>query len=463
MTSTYAASNSAMSNDIIPPRIKTLWSIGALGVYFMVNAVAGFVVIYMVTILKIDPWIAGLVAFLPKIFDAFSDPLVGGWSDRLNVKGSRRRPFLIAGAILSSLSFMMIFMTPVFENTNYSALFIFIALMLFSFGYTLFNIPYLAMPAEMTEDYHERTSIHSYRVVAFSIGGLVTGVSIPLLLQTMGEDSWNTYAFIGAAGAVLIFTTMLITWYGTKHAKFSTTPIERPKIFAELGHVFSNKHFLRLLGVKFCQLFGIAATIVALPFLIRNVMQLDYGILALYFVVSGIVSIIAAPVLLKLSRRIGKSRTYMVSAFCYVIAVSSWFLVQPGEPTWTILIRAFFIGIATTGNVMMAMSMLTDIINYDSRLHDVRREGIFTAFYSFVEKFTFAFGPLVVGVALSVAGFDKSLATDAVQSPQVRQAILLGMSYIPAVMGLLSIWLLKGYKLTEADLKPVPNNAYELD
>ena len=455
MISPNTASNSATENDIIPPRIKLLWSSGALGVYFMLNTVAGFVLIYMVTILKIDPWIAGIVAFLPKIFDAFTDPLVGGWSDRLKAKGSRRRPFLIAGAILSSLSFMMIFMTPIFDNPNVSALFIFIALMLFSFGYTLFNIPYLAMPAEMTEDYHERTSIHSYRVVSFSIGGLFAGVSIPLLLKIMGAESWQTYAVIGTGGAVLIFSTMFISWFGTKDARFSTRPIERPKILAELGHVFSNKHFIRLLAVKFCQLFGIAATIAALPFFLLNVMERDYGVLAYYFGVSGIVSIIAAPLLLKLSRRIGKSRTYMISALCYVVAVSSWFFVQPGEPTWAILIRAFLIGIATTGNVMMAMSMLTDIINYDSRLHNTRREGIFTAFYSFVEKFTFAFGPLVVGVALTVAGFDKSLAPDALQSPKVRQAILLGMAYIPAVMGLISIWLLSGYKLTEADLKPV--------
>ena len=455
MTSAYAASNSAIKNDIIPPRTKFLWSSGALGVYFMMNTVAGFVLVYMVTILKIEPALAGFIAFFPKIFDAFTDPLVGGWSDRLKAKGSRRRPFLIFGAILSSLSFMMIFMTPVFGNPNMSALFIFIALMLFSFGYTLFNIPYLAMPAEMTDDYHERTSIHGYRVVSFSIGGLFAGVSVPMLLKIMGADSWQAYAFIGTGGAVLIFTTMFLSWHGTKDAKFSTKPVESPKVFTELGHVFSNKHYIRLLVVKFCQLFGIAATIAALPFFILNVMQRDFGVLAYYFAVSGIVSIMAAPLLLKLSRRIGKSRTYMVSAFCFVFAVSSWSFVQPGEPTWAILIRAFFIGIATTGNVMMAMSMLTDIINYDSRLHDVRREGIFTAFYSFVEKFTFAFGPLIVGVALSIAGFDKTLPADAIQSSQVRQAILLGMAYIPAVMGLLSIWLLSGYKLTEADLTSV--------
>ena len=450
-----SASIKASINDvenIIPQRIKVLWSAGALGVAFMMNTVAGFVLIYMVTVLKIEPALAGFIAFFPKIFDAFTDPLVGGWSDRLTVKGSRRRPFLLWGAILSSLSFFMIFTTPIFDNQIFSVIFIFTNLMIFSFGYTLFNIPYLAMPAEMTDDYHERTSVHSYRVMSYSIAGLI-GAGIPILLEIMGKTSWQAYATIGAGGAIIIFLTMFITWYGTKEARFSTAPIERPKIFIELGHVFSNKHYIRLLALKFCQLFGVAATIAAIPFLILYVIQRDFGVFTYYLIVVGIVSTAAAPLLYKLSRKIGKSQTYIVSALCFVVSVASWSFAQPGEATWLILLRAFVIGIASCGNVLMAMSMLTDIINYDSRLHGVRREGIFVAFYSFVEKFTFAFGPLVVGIALSIAGFDKSLPADTLQSPQVRHAILLGMSYIPAVMGLLSIWLLSGYRLKESDLK----------
>ena len=423
-----------------------------MGVAFMMNTVAGFALVYMVTVLKIEPALAGFIAFFPKIFDAFTDPLVGGWSDRLAVKGSRRRPFLLWGAILSSLSFFMIFATPIFEDQIFSVIFIFTNLMIFSFGYTLFNIPYLAMPAEMTDDYHERTSIHSYRVVSYSISSLI-GAGVPIVLEVMGNTSWQSYATIGASGAILIFVTMFITWYGTKEAKFSTAPIERPKIFTELGHVFSNKHFIRLLAVKFCQLFGVAATIAAIPFLMLYVLQRDYIVLSYFGIVAAIVSMLAAPLMYKLSRRIGKSQTYIISALCYVIAVASWSLAQPGEPTWIILIRAIFVGVPSCGNVLMAMSMLTDIINYDSRLHGVRREGIFVAFYSFVEKFTFAFGPLVVGIALSIAGFDKSLPADTLQSPEVRHSILLGMSYIPVVMGLLSIWLLSGYKLKESDLK----------
>ena len=96
--------------------------------------------------------------------------------------------------------------------------------------------------------------------------------------------------------------------------------------------------------------------------------------------------------------------------------------------------------------------MLTDIINYDSNLSNVRREGVFTAFYTFTEKLTFAFGPLIVGVALKTAGFDADLPIAELQTPAVRQALLIGISYVPATFGILSIILLLGYKLKQEDL-----------
>ena len=209
MTAITAPTDTVATEDIIPQRIKVLWSSGALGVALMMNTVAGFVLVYMVTVLKLEPALAGFIAFFPKIFDAFTDPLVGGWSDRLASKGSRRRPFLLWGAILSSLSFLMVFMTPIFENQTFTVLFIFTAMMTLSFGYTLFNIPYLAMPAEMTDDYHERTSIHSYRVMSYSVAGLI-GAGIPILLEEMGKTSWQSYATIGMIGAIIIFVTCLL-------------------------------------------------------------------------------------------------------------------------------------------------------------------------------------------------------------------------------------------------------------
>jgi len=71
--------------------VKLSWGTGALGVAILMNAVAMFVLFYMVGILKIEPALAGALIFVSKIFDVLTDPIIGGWSDRLNTRRSRRR------------------------------------------------------------------------------------------------------------------------------------------------------------------------------------------------------------------------------------------------------------------------------------------------------------------------------------------------------------------------------------
>ena len=437
---------------MIPTVTKLLWGAGAGGVAFMLNVVAFWALFYMTNVLKIDPLLAGVIVFIPKIFDAVTDPLIGTISDRLKTNKSRRRPFMLIGAFLSSLSFLMIFTTPIFDSQWITAGYIFSALMIYSLAMTLFNIPYLAMPAEMTDDYHERTSIHGYRVVYYRIAGLLSGAGLPLMLFALGRENWSTYALLGILGAIFIFVMMIVAWAGTKNARFTQAQPDPPKMLSEMAHVFSNGHFIRLILVKFCQLVGVASTIAAMSYFVLYVLNREFDLLSLYGLVAGVVGILAAPVFVMLSKKLGKSQTYMVSALFYVTAVSSWVFAGADETVFSICLRAVCIGIAGTGNVILAMSMLTDIINYDSNLSNVRREGVFTAFYTFTEKLTFAFGPLIVGVALKTAGFDADLPIAELQTPAVRQALLIGISYVPATFGILSIILLLGYKLKQEDL-----------
>jgi len=138
------------------------------------------------------------------------------------------------------------------------------------------------------------------------------------------------------------------------------------------------------------------------------------------------------------------------------MAVASWTLASSGEPMSLIAVRWALLVIAGTGNIVMAMAMLTDIINYEGNKSGVRREGVFVAFYSFTEKVTFSLGPLVVGFALQFAGYQEDLSDEMKRTDEIRHAILLGVSYIPAVMGMLSILILSGYKLKESDIKAKP-------
>jgi len=99
--------------------------------------------------------------------------------------------------------------------------------------------------------------------------------------------------------------------------------------------------------------------------------------------------------------------------------------------------------------------MLTDAIDYDYRKHGVRREGVYTAFYSFVEKLAGAFGPLMVGLLLSAAGFNRDLPPKAAQSPEVVAALLLGMAAIPALSSALAASIIWFFRLDQAKLEQV--------
>jgi GPH family glycoside/pentoside/hexuronide:cation symporter len=436
----------------LPVSLKLGWGTGAFGVAMLMNGIAVLIFFYLVGILKLEPALAGAVIFVAKLFDVVTDPIVGLWSDRYHSPNGRRRPFLLWGGLVSAISFAMIFNTPVFAEQWMTAAYVLTALCIYTLGYTLFNVPYMAMPAEMTDDYHERSSIHAYRIVFVSSGAFLAAAVAPAVLEWLGKTERSSYAIVSVVIAFGILITMTIAYFATAKARFTERNSSMTNLVEEFHAVRRNKHFLRLISVKFAQLTGVQATQAAIIFFIVQSLGLGLDILVVYGATLTITTVFAAPILVKLSVRFGKREAYYVAAGAYVIVALSWSFAQPGEPTIGFVWRAVLVGIAATGNVVLAMSMLTDIINYDSRTTGVRREGAYTALYSFVEKLTAALGPLIIGFALQLANFDTSLPADVPQGGDVDIALLFAVSWLPAAAGLLAVWLLTGYKLTEEEL-----------
>ena len=437
----------------LPVGLKLGWSSGALGVAMLMNGIAILIMFYLVGILKIEPALAGTIVFISKLFDVVSDPAIGLWSDQLESPRGRRRPFLLWGAIISPISFFMVFSTPLFDSQLITAAYVLFALCLYTVGYTVFNVPYMSMPAEMTDSYHERSSIHAYRIVFISIGGLIAAAIAPAVIDALGKTEWSSYAMVSGVCAVAIFLAMMTAYGTTANARHTNKTHAGFKFTDEMRAVAKNRNFLRIIGVKFAQLTGVQATQAAMLFFIVQSLQLDLSILIVFGVVTTLTTIVAAPLLVRFSRRFEKRQAYYLAAVVYVLYSLSWVVAGPGEPVWAIALRAMLVGIAATGNVVLAMSMLTDVINVDARQTGIRREGAYTALYSFVEKFTAALGPLVIGLALSLANFDTSLPPDVPQGGDVDQALLFCVAWLPAGMGLIAIWILSGYKLRRSDVE----------
>ena len=455
--------NPAVS-ERLPVSLKLGWATGAFGVAVLMNGISALVLFYMTTVLRFDPAVAGFIIFASKIYDAVTDPFSGWLSDRSKSDKGRRRPFLFWGALVSAAAFLMVFTVPFtgpFPSMTegpglVAAGYMLLALLIYTTGYSMFNVPYMAMPAEMTRDYHERSSIHGYRVMVASIGGFLVQSGGGALLEMLGKD-WDAYATLAVAGAGAILVTMLAAYAATARAPSLPQTETKVPFWDQVRSFGANRPFQLILSVKLVQLIGIAASSGGLVFLLASVLGRPLTLMGLIGLAMIAAVFISTPLLVRLSKVIGKRGAYMVSAAVTGVSALSWALATPDEPIWALMLRGFGTGIAFAGNVLFAMSMLTDAMEIDAHRTGLRREGMYSALYSFVEKLAAAIGPLILGGALSVAKFDAGKSS--IGDENVRQAVLVGIAYVPAAMAVLAVIILYFYRLDEKQLAEIRANS----
>jgi GPH family glycoside/pentoside/hexuronide:cation symporter len=421
------------------------WGIGSLGSATLLNAVSLLILFYLVTILGMEPALAGLLVFVGKLYDMVTDPLMGIVSDRTRSRFGRRRPWLLVGGVISALSMVMLFTATDLQGSALIG-YVIAGLLLYATGYTMFNVPYLAMPAEMTTDPFERSRLMSFRVVFASAGILIGAAAAPVLIDWLGGGATGFARMAWAVGAIILLATV-VCFATTGSARATEQTRTRESVREQLRTAVQNRPFMILILSKLIQLIGVASTMSALLFLVTVILKRPESSLGIFGISSTLGTIAAMPAWLAASRRFGKRNTYALAIALYLPAVLSWLLSTPDEAmTWFVL-RGVITGVATGGILLMAQSMLPDSIEHDYQLTGLRREGAFSAVYSFVEKTAFAFGPLVVGSLLSAMGFDREAGAE--QTDSAMLAIQLAAAVIPATMGGLSALVLTGYRLDE--------------
>ena len=434
------------------------WGIGTLGASLLLNGFSFLALYYLTTVLGLGAALAGTLIGVSKVWDVFTNPLMGMVSDRTETRWGRRRPFLLVGAVVSGLAFAGLYSlgTTSFSNSLPVITLLLIAL---GTGYTIFNVPYMAMPSEMLDDYHERTKLMSYRVFFIGIGTLVGGAAGQRIVELAGGGA-EGYAFMGMAVGAGIFLFMAATFFGTAGARFTLRSKVRYPFSEQLRLGLANRPFSMLLGCKFTQLFGLASNTATALFVIRFVMEKENpGVWLLWFgIASMLMQILSIPLWLRVTKLFEKRRTYIFSSVLFILASLSWLLANPAEPLWFFLLRAAVKGLAAGGLLLMGQSMLPDTIEYDYRSTGLRREGIYSGLYSIVEKAAFAISPAILGVALAYFGFDSKAA---VQTGEAVDGIRHAAALLPALYFALSLPFLFAYRLTESKLRAMPDPLVE--
>lgn len=445
-----------MTNDResgrLPLLLKASWGVGGLGGTSMLYLINMFVVYFLVRHVGISAAIAGILFAITRIYDAVIDPLIGNLSDRSDTRWGRRRPWMLAGALLGSAACVAVFHPPDFEPGLLLYACVLLALFAYTTGYSLFAIPYLAQGAEMTDNYQERASLMAWRTFFVYGSGLMTVSGAAWLVARLGSDK-AAYGAMSLAAAAVIGVTMLWVVAFTGRNATMTGAARKPPLFSSLLGTLRNKPFLVMLGTKIMGQLATAFSGASMLFYITYVMHRDETAVAVFSLTANIMGICSVPLWNRLLRNVER-RTLLLfllstSAFVHL----SWMLGGPDENQLVFVGRAFVLGALGSGSVLIAMAMLADTIELDRVRSGEQREGAFVGAFELMQTTAFIVAPLIAGFAFSLAGLESGEVGRGDQPESAVLMIRLLMGVAPAVCVGLGAGLLTLYRLDEAGLK----------
>lgn len=446
----------------VPFGNKVAFGIGMLANQ-MFPAILGIFMVVLVQDLGFPGWMWGVIYFFPRIFDCFTDPIMGFISDNTKSKWGRRRQYVFLGALIMGITYVMMWQLYRENSLEYN----FIYFMLWSFGFylglTIFSVPYVAMGYEMSDDFHERTSIMA---VAQWIGQWAWVIA-PWFWVFMYEESWFVSADI-ATRELAIYVALFCTLCAIVPAVFlkskSTLNEDYPSltlkniagpirdIMKGFVEAFSIKPFRQLCIATFF-IYNTFYTIASFSFFIvvYYLFNGDAGSAGIWPTLFGsvgalITTFIVIPIVAKMSKVMGKKKAFIQSQGISVIGyILLWFLFIPGKPYMFLFALPFFsFGIGSLFTLMM--SMTADVIDIDELNTGKRREGIFGAIYWWMVKFGFAIAGGLSGLIMSVVGFNSGVA-------EQPEGAVLGLrvfySGFPIIGTLIAIAVMWNYDVTE--------------
>ncbi len=360
------------------------------------------------------------------------------------------------GGLGCGLTFALLFAIPPVADQTLLYVYVGGALLLLSTAYTVFNVPYLAMPAEMIDDYHERSVMMSYRVFLISIGTFVGVSGTPALVayfqDHLGQSPSMAYRNMGLIIGIMMTCAMVAAFFGTRKARFTERTRTGISVRRQLRLLADNTPFLLYMGIKLAGLFSLASILASKFFFIVYIMERSIGIAAIFGVAQLVGQIIGIPLWLALSRRVGKRRILVFSSVAMTVLVLTWLFSGPAEPIWVYTLRGFALGLGGAGTILGTQAILPDLMEYDYRRTGLRREGLYAGLASFIEKTSGALSAVVIGGFLSLMAFDRELPAGQ-QPDSALLAIMACTALIPAGMYAFKLILLKFFDLSEAKLK----------
>ncbi|WP_430335442.1 MFS transporter [Rhodococcus sp. ACT016] len=446
MTSTSAPATTRLSPATI--RGYALGSVGTGGFSTLPGLVLAY---YLTDTLGVAAAVATFVVFAPKALDVVLNPAIGSLSDSWARRTGSRRRFLTLGATLLPVFFVLTFAVPDGVAPTAGAVWVAVAFTASAVAFSLFQVPYIAMPAELTDDYHERARLMAWRVAVLGIAILLFGAGGPQLREVGGGGHWGYLVMGIVAGGVLGLGMFAASRVAPSHPTTTSEVGADTSFSASLRVVRSSRPFRMLLTASALQAFATGTMLAAAQYAATYVLGNEDSVSYLFAALVG-PAVAVMPLWSRLVRSWGKRRAYLLATSLFLAAGLALLGMLVDTGGW-VYAAVGVAGVGYAGMQMLGMSMLPDVISdHERREGGSVRAGAFSGVWTAVETIGLALGPALVLAILAVTGFVSSTGDQhAVQSQTAVDGIVLALSAAPAILSALSLVALSRYRLAAED------------
>ena len=421
------------------------YALGSIGTAAF-GTVPGLLLLYYLTdVLGVAAAVAGLVVFAPKAWDVVLNPWIGNRSDRTESRWGPRRPWMLAGGLALPPLFVLVFAGPG-TPPALAAVWVAGTFLLAATAYGCFQVPYVAQPAEITDDPGERATLMSWRVAALALGILLAGAGAPAVVDAFGGGRGG-YLAMAVFVALLLAGGMLGAVAGTRNAPTLTRVHSEGGLVATLREAWRSRPFRVLLVGFVVQALGIGVMLAGVPYYSEQVLG-DPAAGTLLFVALVAPAILVMPLWLRFSRRRGKRSGLLAASVLFAVAAGLLMVVQHGQ-TGAAIPLVVVVGIGYAGMQMFPLAMLPDVIAADEAASGARRAGVFTGVWTAAETLGLAGGPGLLGGLLALAGYVSSTGDDVAQSGTAVMAVRIGFTVLPAMLVLAAVPVFARYRLED--------------
>ncbi len=440
-----------MEGSKLSVRLKLGYGVCDLGGNLFFTVIGFWLLNFLTDTVGLAAGLAGVAIAIGKVWDAVTDPVTGYLSDRTRNPMGRRRPWMFWGSI--PLFFTMIFMftnpgsiTGAGWDPAQNQLFLFfwatVAFCMLCTAYTAVNIPYNSLTPELTQDYHERTSINGYRF-GFAVIGTLLGAGASLPIVNMFGSKNTGFTIMGTLFGAVMLVTAMMTVFSVREPEKKRDEV-KGAFFKTYLKVFRNKPYVLILLTYTLHITALTIVMGVAIYYFKYIHNAEAQT-TIAMLILLITAMLFIPVSVMLSKKLGKKVVYALGLGVFALTIMMLFAMGHRYSINFSMILMVFMGVGLGFTYVMPWAIVPDAVEYDYLLTGERTEGSFYGIWTFGIKIGQAVALAISGIVLSLSGY----VPDVAQAETAKLGIRLLLGPIAAVIYVMGIIVLALYPINE--------------